>query len=105
MRQNSGRGRVDRTQFIWYRSSNIYRTSFPVGICLANFTLAKLPLPMVFSNRYFPMCGSSEVRREELRTDAEALLETPPPPPPLLLPSDPLQSKKKNNKNKTLMAY
>ena len=25
-------------------------TSFPVGKCLANFTLAKLPFPIVFSN-------------------------------------------------------
>lgn len=66
-------------------------TSLPVGICLASFTLAKFPLPMVFSNRYFPMCGSSEVRLEELRIDADALPEPPPPPPPPpLLPSDPL---------------
>lgn len=34
-------------------------TSFPVGTCLANFTLAKLPLPMVLSNLYFPIVGSS----------------------------------------------
>ena len=38
-------------------------TSLPVGMCLASFTLAKLPFPIVFSSRYFPMCGSSPVRR------------------------------------------
>lgn len=37
-------------------------TSLPVGKCLANFTLAKLPLPMVLSNLYFPMVGSSPAR-------------------------------------------
>uniref|UniRef100_A0A6B0UY11 Putative secreted protein n=1 Tax=Ixodes ricinus TaxID=34613 RepID=A0A6B0UY11_IXORI len=42
-------------------------TSLPVGTCLASFTLAKLPLPMVLSSRYRPMWGSSEVR---LREDA-----------------------------------
>lgn len=63
---------------------------------MASFTLAKLPLPMVLSNRYFPMCGSSEVRRDELRTDADALPELPPPPPPPpLLPSDPFEFRKK----------
>lgn len=39
------------------------------------------------------MCGSSDVRREELRTDADAL----PPPPPPLLPSEPYTRKKKTN--------
>ena len=38
-------------------------TSLPVGMCLASFTLAKLPFPMVLSSRYFPMWGSSPVRR------------------------------------------
>lgn len=52
-------------------------TSFPVGICLANLTLAKLPLPMVLSSRYLPMCGSSEVRLRE---------EGVRPPPPVLSP-------------------
>lgn len=66
------------------------RTSLPVGMCLASFTFAKLPLPMVLSSRYLPMCGSSEVRRDELRAEADALpVPAPPPPPPLLLPSDP----------------
>lgn len=37
-------------------------TSFPVGTCLASLTLAKLPLPMVLSSLYLPMCGSSDVR-------------------------------------------
>ena len=42
-------------------------TSRPVGTCLANLTLAKLPLPMVLISRYLPMCGSS---RPRLRDDA-----------------------------------
>ena len=42
-------------------------TSLPVGICLASLTLAKLPLPMVLSSRYLPMCGSSPVRRPDTR--------------------------------------
>ena len=50
-------------------------TSFPVGICLASLTLAKLPFPMVLSNRYLPMCGSSDVRPEELVADAVVLGE------------------------------
>lgn len=33
-------------------------TSFPVGTCFANFTLAKLPLPIVFNSLYLPMCSS-----------------------------------------------
>lgn len=33
-------------------------TSLPVGTCFANFTLAKLPLPIVFNNLYLPMCSS-----------------------------------------------
>ncbi len=33
-------------------------TSRPVGICFANLTFAKFPLPMVLTNRYLPICGS-----------------------------------------------
>ncbi len=33
-------------------------TSRPVGICFANLTFAKFPLPIVLTNRYFPICGS-----------------------------------------------
>lgn len=36
-------------------------TSFPVGICFASFTFAKFPLPIVLSNLYFPIIGSSPV--------------------------------------------
>ena len=60
-------------------------TSFPVGTCLASLTLAKLPLPMVLSSLYLPMCGSSD---ERLRDDprvlvtVEAPLPPPTPPPP-----------------------
>ena len=44
-------------------------TSLPVGICFASLTLAKLPLPMVLRRRYLPMCGSSPVRRDEMRVE------------------------------------
>jgi len=62
-------------------------TSFPVGTCLASLTLAKLPLPMVLSSLYLPICGSSD---ERLRDDPRVLVTveaplpppTPPPPPP-----------------------
>lgn len=37
-------------------------TSLPVGKCLANFTFAKFPFPIVFNSLYRPICGSSEVR-------------------------------------------
>jgi hypothetical protein len=54
---------------------------------LASLTLAKLPLPMVLSSLYLPMCGSSD---ERLRDDPRVLVTveaplpppTPPPPPP-----------------------
>lgn len=63
-------------------------TSFPVGTCLASLTLAKLPLPIVLSSLYLPMCGSSD---ERLRDDPREIIpaEAPPPPPALLLPPPP----------------
>ena len=42
-------------------------TSLPVGICFASLTLAKLPLPIVFSKRYRPTWGSSCRDKRELR--------------------------------------
>uniref|UniRef100_A0A915JNI5 Secreted protein n=1 Tax=Romanomermis culicivorax TaxID=13658 RepID=A0A915JNI5_ROMCU len=45
-------------------------TSLPVGKCLANLTLAKFPLPIVFNSLYLPMCGSSEARlRDDTRPE------------------------------------
>uniref|UniRef100_A0A2M3ZMT8 Putative secreted peptide n=1 Tax=Anopheles braziliensis TaxID=58242 RepID=A0A2M3ZMT8_9DIPT len=38
-------------------------TSLLVGTCLASFTLAKLPLPIVFSSLYLPMCSSPDLHR------------------------------------------
>ena len=52
-----------------YRSFIFEPTSFPVGICLASLTLAKFPFPIVLSNRYFPICGSSPVRLDDTRAD------------------------------------
>ena len=46
---------------------NTNNTSLPVGMCFASFTLAKFPLPIVLRSRYFPMWGSSPVRRLEIR--------------------------------------
>ena len=40
--------------FFILRNIHIH-TSLPVGTCFANFTLAKLPLPIVLISRYFPM--------------------------------------------------
>lgn len=45
--------------FNWVLSMILMATSFPVGTCFANFTLAKLPLPIVLSNLYLPIVGSS----------------------------------------------
>ena len=47
--------------FNWVLSMILMATSLPVGMCLANLTLAKFPFPMVFRSRYLPMCGSSPV--------------------------------------------
>lgn len=40
-------------------------TSFPVGTCLASFTFAKLPLPIVFNSLYLPICSSAGRHRDE----------------------------------------
>lgn len=96
-------------------------TSFPVGTCLASLTLAKLPLPMVLSSLYLPICGSSD---ERLRDDPRVLVTveaplpppTPPPPPPTPPPPPPpvellfvaasLPCKKQSrNKLKTQLIY
>lgn len=51
--------------FFWF---SLKPTSRPVSMCRASLTLAKFPLPMVFSSRQFPMCGvSSEHKAMELR--------------------------------------
>lgn len=105
----------------YYAFKKMTFTSFPVGTCLASLTLAKLPLPMVLSSLYLPICGSSD---ERLRDDprvlvtVEALLPppTPPPPPPTPPPPPPpvellfvaasLPCKKQNrNKLKTQFLY
>lgn len=65
--------------FNWVLSMILMATSFPVGTCLASFTLAKFPLPIVFSNLYLPMWGSSEVRL--LEESRPPLLDTPTPSP------------------------
>lgn len=52
-------------------SSAHFLTSFPVGMCLASLTLAKFPFPIVLSSLYFPMWGSSPVRREDIRAEDE----------------------------------
>lgn len=94
-------------------------TSFPVGTCLASLTLAKLPLPMVLSSLYLPMCGSSD---ERLRDDPRVLVTveaplpppTPPPPPPtppppvellLVAASLPCKNKAKKNCNTPLKLF
>lgn len=54
------------TQINTHITHNIHtRTSCPVGICLASFTFAKFPLPIVFSNLYFPTYTSSPGGLEE----------------------------------------
>lgn len=66
--------------------STIKFTSFPVGTCLANLTLAKFPLPIVLSSLYLPMCGSSDERlREDPRVLGTAAAPLPPPPIDVLL--------------------
>lgn len=57
-------------------------TSCPVGMCLASFTFAKFPFPMVLSSLYLPTYTSSPGGREEdddfLLSLAELLLESRP---------------------------
>ena len=40
-------------------------TSFPVGKCLANLTLAKLPFPIVFSS-YFPLINEQRLQNTNM---------------------------------------
>lgn len=49
----------------WVLSIILIATSLPVGTCFANFTLAKFPLPIVFSNLYFPICSSPGLHRSD----------------------------------------
>lgn len=51
--------------FNWVLSIILIATSLPVGICFANFTLAKLPLPIVFNSLYLPMCSSPGRHRSD----------------------------------------
>ena len=51
----------------WVLSMILMATSWPVGKCRANFTLAKFPLPIVFISRYFPMGCSMSVLRPDGR--------------------------------------
>lgn len=60
--------------FNWVLSIILIATSLPVGTCLASFTLAKLPLPIVFSSLYFPIVGSSPVL-DLFLVDAEPILD------------------------------
>ncbi|RNA05455.1 hypothetical protein BpHYR1_052059, partial [Brachionus plicatilis] len=48
--------------FSWVLSIILMATCLPMSSCLASFTLAKLPLPIVLIRRYLPMCGSSALR-------------------------------------------
>lgn len=51
--------------FNWVLSIILIATSLPVGTCFANFTLAKLPLPIVFNSLYLPMCSSPGRHRSD----------------------------------------
>ena len=53
-------------------------TSRPVGICLANLTLAKFPFPMVFMSLYLPIWTSSVL--DELDRPRERVLDELPWP-------------------------
>ena len=54
----------------WVLSIILMVTSLPVGMCLASLTLAKFPFPIVLSNLYFPMWGSSPpARLDEILAD------------------------------------
>ena len=53
---------------------NTLQTSLPVGTCLASFTFAKFPLPIVLMSLYFPIWGSSlalDLEEDNLDMDAE----------------------------------
>lgn len=46
-------------EFSWVLSIIFIATSLPVGTCLASFTFAKFPFPIVLRSLYFPICSSA----------------------------------------------
>lgn len=67
-----------------YHTVRAIHTSWPVGMCLASFTLAKLPLPIVFRSLYLPTYTSSPGGREEEEEGLLRLLDEELPPCSLL---------------------